>query len=217
MGTAGLIIALLLAAGCILLLLACVRLRRRRLLAAGRVGLGGCACQLLAALAGALALNLYTYHRLTLEQPVAQLAFEQLGEQRFRARLVTADGTTHSYLLHGNQWRIEARVLKWHAWANLFGFDTVYRLDRLSGRFQHIEDARRQPHTAYDLAAARGLDVWHLTQRLPAWLSLADARFGSAAYLPMADGARFAVTLSQSGALVARAENTAAAKALSRW
>lgn len=217
LSTPNLLIASLLVIGAALLVLCLARLRRRRLLAATRAAAGGCLCLLLATLAFALALNLYTYQRLTHEQPVARLHFERLGDQRFRAQLTAADGTTRDFLLAGNQWQLEARVLKWHPWATLLGFDARYRLDRLSGRYQHIAAERTARHTAYALSQSRGLDLWQAAQHLPAWLDPVDTHFGSATYLPMADGARYAVELSQTGALVARPTNAAAQAAVKRW
>ena len=55
-----------------------------------------------------------------------------------------------------------------------------------------------------------------LARRLPRWAGLADAAYGSATYLPMADGATYAVTLTQSG-LVARPVNPAAKRATRHW
>ena len=45
--------------------------------------------------------------------------------------------------------------------------------------------------------------MWALAQAQPRWLPFVDAIYGSATYLPMADGARYEVTLGQSG-LIAR-------------
>lgn len=217
MATPNLITALFLIAGLSLVLLALVRLRRRRLFAATRAATGGCLCLALAALAFSIALNLYTYHRLTWEQPVAQLHFEQLGPHRYRVYLNVSNAPARQYVLSGAQWQLDARVLKWQPWAALLGFNAVYRLDRLSGRHSRIQAERTLPDTAYDLSPSQGLDVWQAAHYLPDWLNPVDARFGSATYVPMVDGGRFSVTLSQSAGLIARAENAAARKAIARW
>lgn len=217
LNTSNLIVTTFLVVGATLLVASAARLRRRRLLAATRAAAGGCLCLLLATLAFAIALNLYTYQRLTREQPVARLHFERLEAQRFRVQLATADGPTRNYLLAGNQWQLEARVLKWQSWATLLGFDARYRLDRLSGRYQSIEAQRNASRTIYSLSESRGLDVWQAARHLPRWLDPIDARFGSATYLPMADDARYAVELTQSGGLVARPTNAAAKAAVKRW
>lgn len=211
-----LIVALLLAAGLFFLGLAGVRVRRRRRLAAARSAAAGCGCLGLGALFVAIALNLYTYARLTYEQPVAEISFERQGQRRYLARLEQPEALPQSYLLVGDEWQLDARVLKWRAPANLLGLDARYRLERLSGRYADIGDENTRLRSAHGLAADRGLNVWNLTQRYRRWLPLVDARYGSAAYLPMADGARFSVSLTQSG-LIARAENQAARRAVARW
>ena len=107
-------------------------------------------------------------------------------------------------------------MLKWHPPANLLGLDAQYRLERLSGRYADVADETSRPRTAHDLADEPGLDVWTLARRHSGWLPLVDASYGSATYLPMADGARFSVSLPQSG-LIARAENPAAREAAADW
>lgn len=217
MAAPSVVVALLLAAGLLLVLLAFARLRRRRPLSAAGAAGGGCICLLLAALAFALALNLYTYRQLTGEQPVAQLYFERIGAHRYRVQLNITNGPTRTFVLAGSQWRLEARVLKWQPWAVLLGFEARYRLDRLSGRYGRIGAARRHPGTVYDLSRSRGLDVWQAAQYLPQWLNPVDTRYGSGAYLPMADGARYSVSLSQTGGLIARPANAAAKAAVQAW
>jgi hypothetical protein len=94
-------------------------------------------------------------------------------------------------------------VLKWSGWASLLGFDALYRLERISGRYRDTAQERTAPRTLHELGDARGLDVWALLQAHPGWLPFVDAVYGSATYLPMAAGARYEVTLGQAG-LIAR-------------
>lgn len=206
----------LLAAGLFFLGLAVARLGQRRPMAALRSGCAGCFTLGVGVLLAAIGLNLYTYARLTYEQPVAALAFEQIAPQQFRARLVHANGEARAYALSGDEWQLDARVLKWHGLANLLGLDAQYRLERLSGRYSNVAQQNTQPGSAHDLGLRQGLDVWRTAHRFQNWLPLVDARYGSAAYLPMADGARYSVSLTQSG-LVARPANAAAARAIRRW
>lgn len=195
-------------------LLCLTRLKHRRLLAAGRAGVSCAVTGALALAAIALGLNLYTYHRLSFEQPLATLDFQQLGPQHFRVLLAQPNQPIRALQLTGDEWQLDARVLKWRPAANLLGFDALARLDRLSGRYQDIEQPDQQG-SAIDLRpSTTGWDAWRIARRLPA--PLVDARYGSAVFLPMADGARYRVTLSQSG-LVARPDNDAAQQAIRRW
>lgn len=212
------LLALLLPAllGGLLLFLGLRRLSRRRWLR----GLGG-VCSgggllALAAFAAGIGLNFYTYQRLTYEQEVATLRFRQIGPQRYLADLTTANRPAHRYELRGDAWQLDARVLKWRGTANLLGLDARYRLERLSGRYQNIDQERQAARTVHGLADNKGLDLFALARDYPRWTPWLDADFGSAAYLPMADGAEYRVSLTQSG-LVARPANAAARTAVQRW
>lgn len=159
----------------------------------------------LAALAAlVLALALHGYGRLTTETPVARLAFTQTGSQQFMAHVELPDGQRFDAPLAGDEWQLDARVVKWQPWAVLAGLDPVYRLDRLSGRYRDIDAARARPVSAHDLGRGSDLDLWQLAQQYPRWLPFVDTEYGSGAYLPMRDGAIFEVTLSPLGGLVAR-------------
>ncbi|MGD8379251.1 MAG: cation/multidrug efflux pump [Gammaproteobacteria bacterium] len=188
---------------------------RRRLLRAGvGTAVGGLLLVIAVVMAG-IALNLRTYQRLTAERPVATLAFRQLGPQRFQCHLTTADGGDRTLVLAGDQWQLDARVIKWKGTATVLGLDTLYRLERLAGRYRDVARERFAEHTAIDLSARQGLDVWAVARRRD-WLPWVDASYGSATYLPMADGAVFSVSLSNTG-LLARPVNQAAAQALLDW
>lgn len=211
------VLALLAVLGLLLLGRAIARLRRRRRFAAARSGLSASLCLALAALGFALALNLYTYQRLSYEQPVAALRFAEIEPQHYRAVLETPGGDTRTVELRGDQWQLDARVLKWHAVANLLGFDALFRLERLSGRYADIAAEKNRPRSVYAIGSVEpGLDAWALARRLPRWAAFVDSEYGSATYLPMADDAAYAVTLTQSG-LAARPANAAARKAIRRW
>lgn len=192
------------------------RLRLRRPLAAARSGAGGILCLAISALLLSVGLNLYTWHRLTAEQPVATLSFRQLAPQRYSVRLKPTDRPASRYTLVGDQWQLDARVLKWSGLGTLLGLDARYRLERLSGRYTNPQARTQRPRTTYDLVDERGLDVTWLLSRYPQWLPLVDATYGSATYLPMADGARYRVSLSRTG-LLARPVNDAAQRAIGSW
>lgn len=203
--------------GLVCLLLAVRHIRRQRLLRSGLQGLFAVVLLGLAGLLGLVGINLHTYQHLTYEKPVAELDFRQLGPQRFRVRLIRMSGrSAASYELNGDEWQIDARVLKWKPPATLLGLNARYRLERLSGRYRDINRERELPRTVYDLAPAGGQDVWNLLGDLRPWLGWVDTYYGNAAYLPMADAARFEVSLDQSG-LVARPANDAARRAVNAW
>jgi hypothetical protein len=203
-------------AGILFLIAAVRRLRRRRILGGAMRGATGLALLLLSACAVLIAANLRTYQRLTSEQPAAELQFTRTAEREFNAVLTYPGGERANFALRGDEWQIDARVLKWHALANMVGFDTAYRLERIGGRYTRVEDERTQLRTVFSLNPPQRIDPWDLVHRYHSWIPWIDARYGSATYLPMADGALFEVKVSQSG-LVARPLNQAAREAIGSW
>jgi hypothetical protein len=180
------------------------RLFQGRFVAALGSGLVGVALVAAALAIFGVAANLHTYARLTHEQPVAELSFERTGEQRWRATLRRLPSNEIWKLdLAGDEWQLDARVLKWRGWANLLGFDARYRLERISGRYRDVAQERSAPRTVHELGESAGIDLWALSQTHPRWLPFVDAIYGSAAYLPIAEGTRYEVTLGQAG-LIAR-------------
>lgn len=203
-------------AGILLLIAAVRRFRRRRLLGGATRGAAGLVLLLLSVSAALLAANLRTYQRLTIEQPAAELQLTRTTERQFNAVLTYPTGERANFALRGDEWQVDARVLKWHALANLVGFDTAYRLERIGGRYTHVEDERSQLHTVYSLNPPQRIDPWDLVHRFHSWIPWIDAVYGSATYLPMADGALFEIKVSQSG-LVARPLNQAARDSIGGW
>lgn len=165
----------------------------------------------------AVALDLRTYLRLTAEKPVATLSFVAVGPQDFRATLTDATGRVRSVELRGDDWELDARVLKWKGLATVLGLDPLYRLDRLEGRYRSADQESHDYHSVLELSADRGLDFWSLAQRSAGWLPGVDAVYGNGTYMPMVDGARYSVSLSATGGLIARGDNAIAQDAIKQF
>jgi hypothetical protein len=202
--------------GLLFLLAAVRRLRRRHYGACAWHGLSALVFVLAAAAVALVGLNLLTYDRLTREQLVVKVSLAQAALQQYNATLSYPSGEIRGYPLSGDEWQIDARVLKWHGIASLLGFDTAYRLERVSGRYSAIERERTAPHTAYALHAPERIDVWSLLRTWQRYIPWADALYGSAIYLPMADGAAYEVSVSPTG-LLARPVNAVAQAAIAGW
>lgn len=203
-------------AGILFLILAVRRLRRRRMMGGALHGATALIFVLLSVCVLMLAANLRTYQRLSFEQPAGELQLTRTADRRFNAVLTYPNGEHASFELRGDEWQVDARVLKWHAFANLVGFDTAYRLERIGGRYSGIEDERTQARTVYSLNPPQRIDPWDWVHRYHSWIPWMDAVYGSATFLPMADGALFEIKVTQSG-LLARPLNQAARDALGSW
>ncbi|HID50292.1 MAG TPA: cation/multidrug efflux pump [Chromatiales bacterium] len=192
------------------------RIWRWKMVSGSLQGLGGVALISVALLLGAIATNLHTYQRLTHESPVATLRFERLAPQQFRVILTRAGQNAEVYTLRGDEWQLDGRVLKWHGVANLLGLDSDFRLERLSGRYHDAERDAHARRSVHALSRSEGLDIWALARDHPGWVPWVDAVYGSATYMPMTHGARYAVRMTQSG-LVARPLNAPAREAVAHW
>lgn len=203
--------------GLVLFVLGLRRLRDIKLFSGGLQTAFGLIVMAFAAAAFLVSHSLYTYHRFTHETPVAELNFKQSAPQQFRALLTPAEGSSQVLEIQGDEWQLDARVLKWRGWGTYIGLDGIYRLERLSGRFRDIQRERNGPRSVHSLTKAEDRwDIWTLVQRYGRWLPSVDAVYGNAAYLPMADGARFEVHLGMQG-LIARPKNAIANRALRDW
>jgi hypothetical protein len=203
--------------GCLFILLTCSRIKQLKLGHSVLYGLISLLSLSGAAIILLTALNIHSYQRLSYEAEVADIHFSRLGPGLYRAELDLA-GTDdrQQFELRGDEWQLDARLIKWKAPLTIVGFNSLYRLDRLQGRYHDLEQERNAARTVYSLSRNSSLDLWSLIQRYRLWLPWLDAFYGSATYLPMADAASFQIKMSQSG-LIARPINAAAMAAVGEW
>jgi len=190
--------------------------RRGRLLRASGAFVTGAVSISLGAIAAIILASYLGYERLTSEQLVGVIEFSQSAPEEYTARLML-DGQLDRLLpLKGDEWQLDARVITWQPPATLLGLEPVYQLERLSGRYSSVARERSEQRTVHALAEERPLDLWSLARKFPRLSPGIDAYYGTATYVPMADGARFRVTLSRD-ALIARPVNDAAREAVGDW
>lgn len=147
--------------------------------------------------------NVLTYHRLTHETPVAQLLVEKLGRQYYQVQVLLLDNCRKTtYELRGDEWQIDARIVKWHGWANLLGLDARYQLDRITGRYQAIAQQRVSLPSVFSLESQPEYDLWALKKENQ-WLPWLDAEYGQSVFLAMKDRQSYLLYMTQTG-LIAR-------------
>ena len=169
---------------------------------------------LLAILLAGMGLALRGYGLLTAEAAVATVQARQLGPQWFGVRVDFPDGTHRSADLRGDEWQLDARVIKWAPRAVALGAQPLFRVDRLSGRYRDATQAGAALPTIVALDADSIVDLWRLKQNFPRWLPWIDTDYGSAAFLPLVDDGTYKVTISPLGGLVARPADAATAEKL---
>jgi len=191
-------------------------LRRRRLLRAGGSATFCAASGALGTAGILLFISYLGYERLTAEQLVGVIEFSQSAPEEYTARLMIDGQIDRLLTLRGDEWQLDARVVTWQPPATILGLEPVYQLERLSGRYSSIDREQTEPRTVHGLAEERPLDLWSMVRKFPRLTPGIDAFYGTATYLPMADGARFRVTLSRD-ALISRPINDQARKAVGDW
>jgi hypothetical protein len=152
------------------------------------------------------------YQWLLEDVPAARISLTREGPQQFRAVLTPRGEAAREYMLLGDEWQLDARVVRWTLPAQLSGVGPVYRFERLSGRYGDPKQELSERRSVHDLR--RSWDFWEVRQRWLAGLPIAEARWGSAAYLPMLDGATYDVFISPRGGLVAKPADDATERLL---
>lgn len=212
-----LVISSLLSLLAMAMLVGCVRQTRRgRLLKASTSFAGGISMAALGTAGLLLGVSYLGYERLTGETVIGQLEFVATGQDAYSVRLMRPDKTDRLFELNGDEWQIDARVISWKPPATVLGLEPVFELERISGRYGDIDRERSEQRTVFSLADNEMVDLWALARRFPALMPGVDAYYGTATFVPMADGARYEVSLSRD-ALIARPVNEQARRAVGEW
>lgn len=199
------------------------RLMKLRLAAGGLRFLFGIGFLGAAGIGTFVGLNLQTYKRLTYERVVATISFDAAPneENTYSVTLLLPDDEVRKIdEIKGDEFSLGAQVITFKPLAQMLGYDSVYRLDFLEGRYArryNTNGVSEATSTGIQLYENPGLDVYSLAKeqgsRFGIGTSHKDAAFGSAVYAPMADGLEYEVSMTQS-ALVLRPANAAAAARL---
>ena len=165
------------------------------------------------------AYDLTNYSELLEERPIASVSFEQLAPQHFRASIsYYIEKDNDEFEIYGDQWQMDARIVRWTGFIAAVGAKPGFRLDRISGRYYSLEDEREKTRSVYSLYQQNSniFDFWQLLNKHGSAVPGIEASYGSAAYLPMADAASFQLSLSYNG-LTAKPVNSIAKEAVAKW
>lgn len=168
-------------------------------------------------------LNLQTYKRLTYERVVATISFDKTpnADDTYTITLILPEGEKQMInAIQGDEFSIGAQVISFKPMSQMLGFDSVYRLEYIEGRYArryNTQSVSSATSTGLRLAENPGLDVYALAKeqgaRFGVQTAQKDTHFGSAVYAPMGDGLEYEVSLNQT-ALVLRPANAAARQRL---
>ena len=201
----------------LLLLYSMIRhLKRGRVMRAGGSFAGGVTSASLGGASALLAISYFGYGQLTAEQRIGLIEFSELNQGEYTARLMLDGEIDRFYDLNGDEWQLDARLVSWKPPATILGLEPIYQLERLSGRYSDIDRERTEPRTVHALFEERVFDLWRVARQFPVLMPGVDAYYGTATYLPMADGARFEISISRD-AIIARPINDIARQSVGEW
>ncbi|EWC40411.1 hypothetical protein [Stutzerimonas stutzeri] len=170
----------------------------------------------LAGVIGVIACDVSTYAALPKEGPLVTVGFQAQGPQRYEVSLEQG-GETRTMILEGDLWQLDLRLLRWKSLAELIGLEPGYRLERLSGRYLAVEQQNLSRLGQVILSEKPlGMDVWQWLQLERRSLHLLEPQTLRVDYIPIADGAVYAIDLAPTG-LLARPVSAAAGEALKNW
>jgi len=156
----------------------------------------------LTALSATLTISTQGYRALTREDVVASVTTRRISDSQFEARVSFPDGRDSVFVLAGDEFYMDARILKWKPIANVLGLHTDYELDRISGRYLELEAEQSNPRTVFALSSKKLIDLFELRRRHPILGRLVDAEYGSGTFIATDDQALFDVLVSTTGLLI---------------
>jgi len=165
---------------------------------------------------GSLILDKGTYDRLTKEHTIATISFEKVRPQYFKVLVEPAHSIPVNLEISGDQWQLDARLIKWTGAASYLGLQPLYSLERISGRYQSVKDEINKPRSVVAFEINDSFNYWTTLLKYQEMIPWLDAYYGNAVYLPMKDGAKFMVTIGQQG-LIARPRNLKASQSVKNW
>jgi hypothetical protein len=161
-----------------------------------------------------IAVNLTSYQSLVGMQTVASISTQRQAEQIWEVSLESQDGLSVVRTLQGDQWQIDARIIRFSGPFRWLDIAPGYRLEQLRGRYTSLEQERSAPGKAIGLSEGIWPDLWQWDRQFN--LPFVEAVGGNMTFMPMRDGAVFEVKLSSSG-LVAVPVNEQARAAIQFW
>jgi hypothetical protein len=114
----------------------------------------------------------------------------------------------NSYPIKGDQWAIGGDILKWKDIVNFLGLHTMYRLDRVEGRYKFAEDAQTKQVSAYALGQEERGRYWSLLYKFGHKLPFVTAVYGNTVYMDPVFGVKFNIYVTTSGFMAQREGET---------
>jgi len=185
----------------VLLVAALAAVRKRRWMGTGMALVLAGFFLALAALAATVGVAMQGYRALTREVVAATVVTRPIGSERFVATFTFPDGRREQYEITGNALYVDAHIVKWHPRANILGLHTAYHLDRVSGRYDRLEDEQTKPRRIFALSRPTPVDMFQLARSLAFLGRVVDTEYGSATFIAARGPTQLELRVSTSGLL----------------
>lgn len=145
----------------------------------------------------------WMFHRFNSEQAIAELTFKPFARDVYIAELRTGDFClAEEFPVYGDQWQLDAQFLKWKDPGVLIGLQSLYQLDRLSGRYADTNQQNTEHKQSHDLQAEVWFDLFESgLLKKDHWL--VDTTYGSSVYMDI-DITKTYVVLKTEDALIVK-------------
>ena len=186
--------------------------RKRRWLGSGMALVLAVLFGALAAVAATVSVAMQGYQALTREVVAATIVTRPSGPDRFVATFTFPDGRREQYEITGNALYVDAHIVKWHPRANILGLHTAYQLDRVSGRYDRLEDEQTKPRRIFALSPSPPVDMVQVVRSfafLRRFRRVVDAQYGSASFIAAREPTQLELRVSTSGLLFRRTRQAA--------
>jgi hypothetical protein len=100
---------------------------------------------------------LRTWQVFTRARPVAEIRCVETGPKKMRLTYLPIDeqgkrGLPEEYELRGDEWLVGGDVLRFRPQLVWLGLETIFRVDRIEGRYLDAKEASAHPPTVFDRA-----------------------------------------------------------------
>ncbi|MET0066577.1 MAG: hypothetical protein ABW076_09555 [Candidatus Thiodiazotropha sp.] len=184
---------------------------KRKLLVGGLSGAFALVLLLTSSVLLLLLINLQTYVQLTRETTLAEIYVGEPTERGYPVSFTRGD-EIRVFWISSDEWRVDARFLKWKPWITVLGKDPVVRLESFTGR---LKRNGIPPDPVYPLTDVVGVSEY-LTTYLATHTLMADSLYGSSVYMPVEAQSKYRISATQAG-LLARPVNTTGRQAVLDW
>jgi len=81
------------------------------------------------------------------------------------------------FQIKGDQWELGGDILIWESYMNFIGLNSMYRLNRINGRYVRAKDEQSKAQSAYDLATTDQNDFWEKLYENATLIPIIDSVF----------------------------------------